>query len=287
MKVPAFDLKEQYASLREELLPALQQVLERGEFILSENVRQLEEEIATYTGTAHGIGVANGSDALHLALMAYGIGPGDEVIVPAFTFFATAGAVARAGATPVLIDVDRQTFNVDVAQIEAAITSKTRAIIPVHFYGQAAPMEEIMLIARRHGLRVIEDSAQAIGAMWNGRPVCSFGDAACLSFYPTKNLGAYGDGGMILTNDSELAKHIRMLRAHGSSAKYHHDYLGYNSRLDEIQAAVLVVKLRRLSEWTRRRQEIAARYETMIKEMNLGEHITVPFLAPGNEHVYH
>lgn len=287
MKVPAFELKEQFAQLRNELLPALEQVAAQGHFILGENVRLLEEEVARYTGTAFGVGVANGSDALHLSLAACGIGPGDEVIVPAFTFFATAGAVARTGATPLFVDVDPATFNIDGSGVEATLTPKTKAIIPVHLYGQAAPMEELMALARRWELRVIEDAAQAIGASCKRKPVCSFGDAGCLSFFPTKNLGAFGDGGMVVTSDAELAERVRVLRVHGSKPKYYHHVLGYNSRLDEIQAVVLRIKLKRLDDWIRRRGEIAALYDQLFADAGLGEHLITPAAAAGNVHVYH
>lgn len=286
MKVPAFDLRQQYMELRDEVLPLLDEVMAQGHFILGEHVKALEEEVARYTGTAHGIGVANGSDALNLALMACGVGPGDEVIVPAFTFFATAGAVGRTGAKPVFVDVDPATFNLGAEQVAVALTPRTRAIIPVHLYGQATPMDELMQLARDKGLRVIEDAAQAIGARRNGQPVCSFGDLGCLSFFPTKNLGAFGDGGMVVTNNQELAEQVRILRVHGSKPKYHHHVLGYNSRLDELQAAVLRVKLRRLDGWIARRQEIAARYDRSLREAGLADRV-LPQVDSANVHVYH
>lgn len=287
MKVPAFDLKEQFAELREELLPALEEVLSRGEFILGDNVRRLEAEVAAYTGTAFGIGVANGSDALNLALMACGIGPGDEVIVPAFTFFATAGAVARTGATPVFVDVDSETYNIDVQAVENAVTPRTRAVIPVHLYGQIARMEELTALARRHGLAVIEDAAQAIGATRGGKPIGCYGNAACLSFYPTKNLGAYGDAGMIITNDPEFADQVRVLRVHGSKQRYYHHTLGYNSRLDEIQASILRTKLRHLDAWTKVRREVALRYDKLLSGEGLVGQITIAKAETEGLHVYH
>lgn len=287
MKVPAFDLREQYAALREELLPLLDGLMSRGQFILGDQVRSLEADMARYTGTAHGVGVANGSDALHLALLACGIGAGDEVIVPAFTFFATAGSVARAGARPVFVDVDPETFNINPDSVRAALSPRTRAIIPVHLYGQAAAMEVITALAAEHGLRVIEDAAQAVGARRNGQPVCTFGALGCLSFFPTKNLGAFGDGGMVVTDDAALAEQVRVLRVHGSKPKYYHHQLGYNSRLDELQAAILRVKLQRLDALTRQRQEAAARYDRMLSAAGVGEHVQTPAVAPGNVHVYH
>lgn len=285
--VPSFDLREQYSGLHEDLLPVLEEVMAGGHFILGEHVKQLEEEVAAYTGTVHGVGVANGSDALHLSLMACGIGPGDQVMVPAFTFFATAGAVVRAGARPVFVDVDPETFNIDVTKAKAAVTPRTKAVIPVHLYGQPAAMDELMALARERGLRVIEDSAQAIGASLSGRPVCSFGDLGCLSFFPTKNLGAFGDGGMVVTSDADLADKICMLRAHGSRPKYYHHLLGYNSRLDELQAAVLRVKLKRLAEWTKRRQDIAAEYGRLFAEAGLTGTVRLPVVAASCVHVYH
>lgn len=287
MKVPSFDLKEQYASLREELLPLLDSVMSGGQFILGEQVRMLEQEVAEYVGAGYGIGVANGSDALHLALMVCGVGPGDEVMVPAFTFFATAGSVIRAGATPVFIDIDPDTFNIDVKAVEGSVSASTKAVIPVHLYGQSAAMEVLMQVARKHNLRVIEDAAQAIGARRNGQPVCTFGDVGTLSFFPTKNLGAFGDAGFVLSNDGDLAEKVRRLRVHGAKVKYFHEEPGYNSRLDEMQAAILRVKLKRLKAWTNRRREIAARYDTLLKQAGIASLIAPPVEAEGNFHVYH
>lgn len=287
MKVPSFDLTEQFRQLRGDVLAALEEVMDQGQFVLGERVCRLEAEVARLTGTRRGIGVANGSDALHLALAACGVGPGDEVIVPAFTFFATAGSVARTGAKPVFVDVQPETFNLDPAQVEAAVTARTRAVIPVHLYGQAAPMEDLVRLARARGLQVIEDAAQAIGASRHGKPVCSFGDVGCLSFFPTKNLGAYGDGGMVVTQDQTLAEKVAVLRVHGSKPKYYHHVLGYNSRLDEIQAAILLVKAQRLEEWTKRRQDIARYYDNLIDHAELQDWVTAPAVDPDNVHVYH
>lgn len=287
MKVPCFDLRQQYSELREFLLPALDELMATGHFILGENVGLLEEEIACLTKTKYAVGVANGSDALNLALMACGAGPGDEVIVPAFTFFATAGSVARAGATPVFVDVNPDTFNIDVDKVEAAISPRTKAIIPVHLYGQAADMPRLLKLAREYGLKVIEDAAQAIGATYDGKPVCSEGDLGCLSFFPTKNLGAFGDAGMVLTNDQELAEKIRVLRVHGSRPKYYHHVLGYNSRLDELQALILRIKLKRLDEWTKKRQALADNYTRLLIEAGLSGETRPPLVARGNVHVYH
>lgn len=287
MKVPAFDLSQQYAMLRDELLPALDAAMVGGNFILGHNVTLLEQEISNYTTTAFGIAVANGSDALHLALLACGIGPGDEVIVPAFTFFATAGAVARAGATPVFVDVDLGTFNIDVSQVASAITPRTKAVIPVHLYGQPADMASLMQTARSHGLYVIEDAAQAIGAKHAGQSVCTFGDLATLSFFPTKNLGAFGDAGMVVTDVPELAERVRTLRVHGSKLKYFHETLGYNSRLDEIQAVVLRTKLRRLNQWITARRQLADTYDRLIAERGLQDFVSTPTQIEGNDHVFH
>jgi dTDP-4-amino-4,6-dideoxygalactose transaminase len=285
MKVPMLDLTEQYQNLRTEILAALEEVMSSAHFILGENVKKLERDIAAYSNVKYGIGVANGSDALHISLLACGIGPGDEVIVPAFTFFATAGAVARAGATPVFVDIDPKTYNIDPAKIEAAVTDKTKAIIPVHLYGQMADMDPIKEIAEKHGLYIIEDAAQAIGAKYKGKTVGEYGTTACYSFFPTKNLGAYGDGGMVVTNDEDIAEKIRVLRVHGSKPKYYHHVLGYNSRLDELQAAILNVKFSHLDEWSQLRIEKARTYTQMLKELE--GIVTTPHIEEHNYHVFH
>lgn len=283
MRLALVDLKRQYRSIKEEIDQALKGVVESGQFILGEEVKGLEEELAAYVGVKYAIGVASGTDALLLALMAYGIGPGDEVITAPFTFVATADVVLLLGATPVFVDIDPLTYNIDPNRIEPAITDRTKAIIPVHLYGQSVDLDPILDLARRYGLRVIEDTAQALGAEYKGRKVGSLGDIACLSFFPTKNLGAYGDGGMVLTDDPEIARRIRMLRVHGSEDKYYHKFLGLNSRLDALQAAILRVKLPHLDDWNHRRRQIAALYNELLQDLDL----TLPHEAEFNKHVYH
>jgi len=284
MAVPLVDLVQQYHRCKDEIDKAVQDVMEKGQFILGENVEKLEQEVAAFCGVKHGIGVACGSDALHLALVACGIGPGDEVITTPFTFFATAGAIDRAGATPVFADIDPDTFNISPHQIDQKINDRTRAIIPVHLYGHPADMQPIMSTANRYGLRVIEDSAQALGATYRGQQVCSFGDLACISFFPTKNLGAYGDGGMVVTDDDELAERIRILRVHGSRRKYYHQMRGYNSRLDELQAAILRVKFKHLVEWTEARVQTARTYSRMLSDL---PGLVTPCVRDDAYHVYH
>lgn len=286
IQIPMLDLSEQYQTLKSEIGQALEEVMSTSQFILGKNVRKLEEDIAKYSNVKYGIGVASGSDALHLSLLACGIKAGDEVITPAFTFFATAGAVARIGAKPVFVDIDPKTYNIDPAKIETAITNKTKAIIPVHLYGQTADMEPIIQLAEQYNLHIIEDAAQAIGAKYKGRRVGEFGTTACYSFFPTKNLGAYGDAGMVVTNDEEIAEKIRVLRVHGSKPKYYHHVLGYNSRLDELQAAILNVKLPHLDTWSKLRQERAAKYTELIKS-TVGDIVITPYIAEDNEHIFH
>jgi dTDP-4-amino-4,6-dideoxygalactose transaminase len=286
MKVPMLDLSEQYQGLRSEVLEVLDQVMSSTRFILGDNVKKLEQDIAEFSNVAHGIGCANGSDAIHIALQALGIGPGDEVITTAFTFFATGGAIVRAGATPVYVDIDPVTFNIDPVKVEEAITEKTKAIIPVHLYGQMADMESLAKIAAKHNLVIVEDAAQAIGAKQNGKSVGELGSAATYSFFPTKNLGAYGDGGMIVTNDDDTAEKCRVIRVHGSKPKYYHHVLGYNSRLDELQAAVLNVKFPHLEKWGELRREKAAIYTNLLNE-KLGDLVVTPVEVEGNYHVFH
>lgn len=281
--IPQIDLTRQHAALRAELLEAVERVLGSSRFILGPEGKALEAEVAALCGVRHGVGVASGTDALHLALRALGVGPGDEVITPAFSFVASASAVLHAGARPVFVDIDLQTFALDPGQVERAVTPRTRALVPVHLYGHPADMDPLMAIARRHGLAVIEDAAQAIGAAYGRRPVGSFGDLACLSFYPTKNLGACGDAGMVVTDREELALRVRRLRDHGSREKYQHAELGYSSRLDELQAALLRVKLRHLSEWTAARRKLAGRYSALLRDLPL----TLPRELPPARHVYH
>jgi dTDP-4-amino-4,6-dideoxygalactose transaminase len=261
MAVPLLDLRRQYAALQKEMDHAVLDVIRRGAFVLGAEVTQLEKDIASLCRVKHGIGVASGTDALLIALRAVGVEPGDEVITTNFSFFASAGVIARLGAKPVFIDIEPDTYNLDVALIERAITKRTKAIIPVHLFGQMADMDPIMAIAKKHGLKVIEDAAQTIGAEYKGRPAGSIGDLGCFSFYPSKNLGAGGDGGMIVTNSDELHESCRMLRCHGEKPKYYHHIVGYNSRLDTLQAAMLLVKLPHLRAWSEKRVEHARIYD--------------------------
>jgi dTDP-4-amino-4,6-dideoxygalactose transaminase len=286
MNIPMLDLTQQYQTLKEDINKALDNVMSSARFILGPNVKQLEESVAKYSRVSYGVGVASGSDALHISLEACGIKEGDEVIVPAFTFFATAGAVARAGATPVFADIDPVTFNIDPKSIEKLITNKTKAIIPVHLYGQMADMKAIKDIADKHHLYIIEDAAQAIGAEFEGKRAGEIGATACYSFFPTKNLGAYGDAGMIVTNSEELAERSRVLRAHGSKPKYYHHVLGYNSRLDEMQAAILNVKLEHLNKWNEMRRKNAAYYTELLNK-ELGDRVITPVEVENRYHVYH
>jgi len=283
MKIPLLDLVAQYHSIKDEMDEAVLGVLESGRFILGPNVSALEQEVAAYLGVKHAIGVASGTDALVIALRAADVEPGDEVIVPTFSFFATAGTVMTVGARPVFVDIHPETYLMDVAAIEAVITPKTRAIIPVHLYGQPADMDQIMAIAEKHGLKVIEDNAQAFGAEYKGVKTAAIGDVGCLSFFPSKNLGGYGDGGMVTTNDDGIAEKVRMLRMHGWKKKYFPEMLGYNSRLDELQAAILRVKLKHLDTWNARRAEVAHVYSRHLGALGL----RVPAEAPDRTHVYH
>ncbi len=283
MVIPFVDLKAQYASIRHEIGPAIQGVLDRCQFVLGSEVSAFEAEFAQYCTTRWGVGVNTGTSALHLALLAAGIGPGDEVITVPFTFVATVSAIEYTGATPVFVDIDPTTFTMDVDAIEAAITSRTRAILPVHLYGLPADMDPILEIARRHGLIVIEDAAQAHGAEYKGRRAGSMGDLGCFSFYPGKNLGAYGEGGMVTTSNPEYVRTLRMLRDWGAEKKYEHVLKGYNFRLEELQAAVLRVKLRHLEKWTEARRAAGACYDELLR----GSGISTP-RAPGHtRHVYH
>jgi len=270
MGVPLLDLKAHHEPLHKEVMAAIEQTFRSQAFILGPEVGKLEERVASYCQTQFGIGVSSGTDALLIALMAIGVGPGDEVITTPYSFFATAGAVARLGAKPVLVDIDPRTYNIDPSKIGKAITSKSKAMIPVHLYGQCADMAPMLDLAQRHNLKVIEDAAQAIGSEYHdGRRAGSMGTIGCLSFFPSKNLGALGDGGMVVTNDQELAERMKVLRVHGGKPKYYHKLIGGNFRLDTIQAAVLNVKLNYLDDWTRRRQENARRYETLFQQSGL------------------
>jgi dTDP-4-amino-4,6-dideoxygalactose transaminase len=274
VNVPLLDLQAHHQSIQKDLLAAIEGVLEKGDFILGGEVKKLEERIAAYSRTSFAIGVSSGTDALLVSLMALGIGHGDEVITTPLSFFATAGVISRVGAKPVFVDVEPVTYNVDPQKIQAAITPKTRAIMPVHLYGQCADMEPILGVAREHGLAVIEDAAQAIGAEYrDGRRAGSMGNLGCLSFFPSKNLGAVGDGGMVVTNDEHLADQVRLLRTHGGRPKYYHKVIGGNFRLDTIQASVLNVKLAYLDRWTELRQQHAERYEGLFKDSGLVERV--------------
>lgn len=266
MNIPLLDLKAQYASIKNEVNAAIGEVLESQHFILGPKVDQCEKAIAAYSQCSHGIGVSSGSDALLACLMTENIGSGDEVITTPYTFFATVGAISRLGATPVFVDIDPATYNMDVSQIVARITSKTRAIIPVHLYGQMADMDAVMQLAKKHGLVVIEDAAQAIGAEYKGHRAGSIGNYGCFSFFPSKNLGTTGDGGMVVTNDAERAEKLRVLRGHGAKPKYHHKVVGGNFRLDAIHAAVVTAKLPYLDNWTVARQHNAQRYDRLFSE---------------------
>lgn len=283
MDVPFLELRSQYAALKPEVDAAIGRVLERAWFILGAELEAFEVEFAAACGARFCVGVGNGTEALHLALRALGIGVGDEVITVAHTFIATALAISWTGAQPVFVDVDPYTYTIDVAQVAAAITPRTRAILPVHLYGQPADLGPLMALAQEHGLFVVEDCAQSHGAQYDGCPVGTFGAIGCFSFYPGKNLGAYGDAGALVTNDPLIDERLRLLRNYGQVAKYQHAVYGYNSRLDEIQAAVLRVKLPYLDGWNARRQELAARYHSLLADSDL----VLPVVVAGREHVYH
>ena len=282
MSIPMLDLKAEYALFRDELLQRLATALESTQYILGPNVQALEQEVAAHLGVAHAVGCASGTDALHLALRALGIGRGDEVITSPFTFIGTSEAISYTGATPVFVDIRADTFNIDPAQVERAITPRTKAVMPVHLYGQAADLDAIVEICQRRGLRLIEDCAQSYGARYGGRMTGGFGEFGCFSFYPSKNLGAFGDGGMATTNDEALAAEVRVYRNHGSRVRYHHHVIGYNSRLDEIQAVILRVKLQYLEDFNTRRRAIAHAYNDRLAGC-----VVTPVEAPNRVHVYH
>jgi len=284
--VPFLDLRRQLAGLKQEVFAELEKVWDSGAFALGPEVERLEQRIADYCGTKHAIGCGSGSDALLLALMAFGVGPGHEVILPSFTFFATASAVVRLGARPVFADIDPVTFNIDPQAIEGLLSPATRAIIPVHLFGQCAEMKAICSIAARRNIPVIEDAAQSIGAECAGRAAGSIGEVGCLSFYPTKNLGGAGDGGMLTTNSDRLADQLRLLRVHGMRPRYFHAVVGINSRLDAFQAAVLNVKLSHLERWIARRQELAIRYTQLLAEAGLDQVLGLPTAVADRRHVW-
>ncbi len=283
MKIPLVDLKAQYESIKDEIQSAIARVLDTSQFILGKEVEAFEEEFARYLGVRHAVGVNSGTSALQLTLLALGIGPGDEVITVSQTFVATIEAICWTGARPVLVDIEEATYNIDPAQVEAAITQKTKAIIPVHLYGHPANLDPLLEMARKHKLWLIEDACQAHGALYKGKKVGGFGRAACFSFYPGKNLGAYGEGGAVVTNDSDLAVHIQKLRNHGGLRKYSHELLGMNARLEGIQGAILRVKLPHLDRWNELRRKHAEEYSSLLK----GPRFILPREASYARSVYH
>ncbi len=286
MKIPLLDLDAQYQPLRGELVDALTRVADSQRYIMGPEVAALETELAALLDVRHAVAVSSGTDALLVALMALGIGPGDEVVTSTYSFFATAGCVARLGARPVLVDIDPVTFNIDTAAAAAAITSKTKAILPVHLFGLSADLDPLLAAAARAGIPVLEDAAQAIGATYGVRPVGGFGAAGCFSFFPSKNLGAFGDAGLVTSNDDDLARRIRLLRTHGMQPKYVHHLVGGNFRMDEIQAAVLRVKAPHLLAWTEARRANAARYRALFRETALDGRIMLPLEPEGRRHIY-
>ncbi|MCA9076736.1 MAG: DegT/DnrJ/EryC1/StrS family aminotransferase [Planctomycetaceae bacterium] len=284
--VPMIDLVEQHESIAGEVRDAVEEVFATQRFVLGDEVVDFEHEVASYCDARFAIGCASGSDALMLSLMALDIGPGDEVITSPFTFFATASSITRTGATPVFVDIDPHTYNLDPAGVEAALSPRTRAIMPVHLFGRCAEMEPLWRVAVRHNLAIVEDAAQAIGATHNGRHAGVLGTLGCFSFFPTKNLGGAGDGGLITSDDPDLTARLRRLRVHGDAGRYQHVEVGINSRLDALQAAVLRVKLRHLSKWTQQRQENAARYEELVADSGLNDLLDLPTAKPGCNHVF-
>jgi dTDP-4-amino-4,6-dideoxygalactose transaminase len=290
MKVPLLDLKAQFVSIEAEVRAQLDEVLASQHFILGPKVEELEARLAAYCGVAHAVGVSSGTDAILLSLMALGIGPGDEVITTPYTFFATVGGIARLGARPVFVDIDAETFNLRADQLAAAVTDRTRAIVPVHLFGRCADLDAILKVARPRGIPVIEDAAQALGSELGGRRAGSLGNAGCFSFFPSKNLGAFGDGGLVTTQDDALARKLRLMRAHGSQPKYFHAVVGGNFRLDGLQAAVLLAKLPHLDDWTRRREANAHRYHQAFAAAGLaaprGPVHLPPLASPGDRMVW-
>jgi UDP-2-acetamido-2-deoxy-ribo-hexuluronate aminotransferase len=280
--VPMIDLKRQFQEIKEEIFQVMTEIFGSGQYILGPRVSEFEKKIADYHGVSEAVGVASGTDAIHLSINAFGIGEGDEVITTPFTFFATVEAILYSGAMPVFVDVDAETFNIDTSQIETKITDKTKAILPVHLFGQMADMQEISKLAKKYGLKVIEDCAQSFGANLNGEKAGSFGDAGCFSFYPSKNLGGYGDGGIITINDSMIADKVRKLRNHGSRSSYIHEDIGFNSRLDEIQAGVLLVKFKYIDKYNLARRQKAALYTELLSDK-----VKCPVEKKGTYHVFH
>jgi dTDP-4-amino-4,6-dideoxygalactose transaminase len=286
-KVPLLDLQAQYETIRDEVRAAVDRVFDSQQFVLGAEVQALEEEIARYSQTKFAIGCASGSDAVLLALMSCGVGAGDEVITSPFSFFATASTITRLGARPVFVDIDERTFNLNPSLVDAAFTERTKAIVPVHLYGQCAEMDPLIELSQQRNIPVIEDAAQAIGAEDRSRRAGSMGTIGCFSFYPSKNLGGAGDGGMLVTNDPDHGRRLHMLRVHGEETKYHHKLVGINSRLDALQAAVLRVKLPHLDEWTTGRQRKAQQYELMFGDAGLGDQVELPFVRTTARHIFH
>ena len=282
MKIPLMNLSAQYEQLKDSIDKAIKDIAQSSRFVLGKETESFEQDMCKYCNVKYAIGVASGTDALILALTALGITRGDEVITTPFTFMATAEAISRVGGKPVFVDIDSQTYNINPAKIEKAITPNTKAIIPVHLYGNPCDMDSILKIAKEHKLKVIEDAAQAVGATYDNRKIGSFGDAGCLSFFPSKNLGAFGDGGMVLTDNKDIAEKLKILRVHGTTAKYRHSVIGFNSRLDNIQAAILSIKLKKLDEWTEKRREIVNRYNLALKDVAI-----IPKEQDKVKHVYH
>ncbi len=291
MPVALLDLRAQYESIRADIDAALRRVLESQQFILGDEVRSLEREVADYLGVSHAVGVASGTDALMLALRGAGVGPGDDVLVPTFTFFATAGAVVNVGARPVFVDIEPVGFGLDTERVEEHVTARTRALVPVHLFGQCVDMQPLQIIAKRHGLILIEDAAQAIGATLGGEKAGSLGGSGCFSFFPTKNLSCFGDGGLVATSDDDLAARLRTLRTHGADAEYRHSLVGYNSRLDALQAAVLRAKLPHLESWNKARRRNAQRYHEGLQATGLCDgpqpSLRLPQERPHRRHVFH
>jgi len=284
--VPLLDLQAQYAPIRDEVLAAITRVCDSQRFIMGPEITSLEHELAALIGVKHAVAVSSGTDAILLALMALGIGPGDEVVTTTYSFFATAGCIARVGATPVLVDIDPVTYNIDTSAVEAAITPRTRAIMPVHLYGLSADMDPILRAAEKAGVAIVEDAAQAIGSVYHGKPAGGMGQFGCFSFFPSKNLGAFGDAGLVTTNDASLAKRAELLRMHGMEPKYYHQLVGGNFRMDALQAAVLRVKAPHLAAWTEARRLNAKRYATLFREAGLLDRLVLPVEPPGLHHIY-